>query len=234
VGRFQLHLITEPKRSFAELLAAVRQAVAGGVDWVQLRDKSASALAMHRQAAELMLPLPLGEGRGEGFKLSINDRLDVALACGAAGVHLAGQSLPVADAAALAGGRLLVGRSVHGLDEALAAARDGADYVTFGHVFPSTSKPGLEPRGIAQLAEIVQAVDVPVLAIGGVNPTNLDQVLATGCAGIAVISAILSAADPGQAAAELRRALDASPHRPRRPFPSQEKAHALNRQPTAV
>ena len=236
MGRFQLHLITEPKRSFAELLGAVRQAVAGGVDWVQLRDKSASALAMHRQASELLAPCH-AERRAKHpppARLSINDRLDVALACGAAGVHLAGQSLPVADAAALAGGRLLVGRSVHGLEEALADARDGADYVTFGHVFPSTSKPGLEPRGIAQLAEIVQAVDVPVLAIGGINPGNLDQVLATGCAGIAVISAILSAADPGQAAAELRRALDAAPHRPRRPFPPQEEADALNRQPTAV
>lgn len=224
MGQFQLHLITEPKRSFAELFSAVRQAVAGGVDWVQLRDKTASALTMYRQALELVR-LPA--------KLSINDRLDVALACGATGVHLAGQSLPVDQAVAIAG-RMLVGRSVHSREEAIAAARHGAAYVTFGHVFPSTSKPGLEPRGIAQLAEIVQAVDVPVLAIGGINTANLEQILATRCSGIALISAILSSGDPGQAAADLRRALDASPHTPRCPFRPEEDPRAFDRQPTTV
>jgi len=246
VGKFELHLITEPKGAFAGLLAAVLRAVAGGVDWVQLRDKSASASSMYRQALELRQALADAQapspaafahhvGPGEGARLSINDRLDVALAVGANGVHLAGQSLPVAQVADLARSRgLLVGRSVHSLAEAQAAVADGAGYVTFGHVFPSTSKPGLEPRGIAQLAEIVQAVDVPVLAIGGINLANLDLVLATGCAGIAVISAILAASDPGQAAAELRRALDSSHHQPRRPFTFLEDAHALDRQPTAV
>jgi thiamine-phosphate pyrophosphorylase len=243
VGKFELHLITEPRRNFADLIAAVGQAAPAGVDWVQLRDKSASALTMYRQAMELRqilspdsVPLPSQwERLGEGTRLSINDRLDVAMAVGASGVHLAGQSLPVAAAAIMAQPRrLLVGRYVHSLDEALDAVKQGADYVTFGHVFPSTSKPGLEPRGIAQLAEIVLAVDVPVLAIGGINLANLDQVLATGCAGIAVISAILAAPDPGQAAAELRRVLDGSPHQPRHSFISLENAHALDRQPTTV
>lgn len=226
MGKFHLHLITEPKRDFGELLAAVRVASQAGVDWVQLRDKGASALTTFRQAGELACLA--------GARLSINDRLDVALACYADGVHLAAQSLPLAEAKRLAEGRLIVGRSVHALDEAIQAARDGADYLTFGHVFPSTSKPGQEPRGVAQLSEIVQAVDVPVLAIGGINAANLEQVLATGCAGIAVISAILAAPDPGAAAAELRRALDASPHQPRRSFESLEEAHAHHREPTAV
>jgi thiamine-phosphate pyrophosphorylase len=244
LGKFQLHVITEPKRDFGELRRAVLAATESGADWVQLRDKGASALTMFRQARELTPSaaagaerprrVASGDGRGEGPRLSINDRLDVALACGAAGVHLAAQSLPVAEAKRLAGGRLLVGRSVHALAEAIQAAQDGADYLTFGHVFPSTSKPGQEPRGVAQLAEIVQAVDVPVIAIGGINISNLDQVLATGCAGIAVISAVLSAADPGLATAELRRALDASPHQPRQPFDSLEEAHAPDAEPAAV
>jgi len=240
LGKFQLHLITEPKRSFSDLLHAVEQAVQSGVDWVQLRDKSASAQTMYRQAAELRgaispSPAAAGEGWGEGTpRLSINDRLDVALAVQAHGVHLAAQSLPVEAAVGLAHYRLIVGRSVHGLDEAVAAAEAGADYLTFGHVFPTSSKAGLEPRGVAQLAQIVQAVEVPVLAIGGINGRNLDQVLATGCAGIAVISAILSAPDPGQAAAELRRALDGSPHQPRHSFESLEDAHALDPEPTTV
>ncbi len=164
MGKFQLHVITEPKRDFDELRRAVALAAEAGADWVQLRDKSASALATFRQAAEL---------RALSLRLSVNDRVDVALACGADGVHLAAQSLPVIDAVALAGGKLVVGRSVHALDEAVQAAGEGADYLTFGHVFPSTSKPGQEPRGVAQLAEIVQAVDVPVLAIGGINAAAL-------------------------------------------------------------
>ncbi|HLG70314.1 MAG TPA: thiamine phosphate synthase [Chloroflexota bacterium] len=225
MGKFQLHVITEPKRDFDELRRSVDAAMRAGADWVQLRDKGASAQAMYRQALELRHP----HGR-----LSINDRVDVALACGAAGAHLAAQSLPVAEAKRIAAGRLLVGRSVHALDEAIQAARDGADYLTFGHVFPSSSKPGQEPRGVAQLAEIVEAVGVPVVAIGGINAANLDQVLATGCAGIAVISAVLSAPDPGLATAELRRALDASPHQPRRSFESLEGTHAPDAQPTAV
>jgi thiamine-phosphate pyrophosphorylase len=221
--RKQLHLVTEPRSSPDELLRAVEQAVLGGVDWVQLRDKQASALAMHRQARLLQ-----SITRDADAELSINDRLDVALALSADGVHLAGQSLPVEAAAALAAGRLLVGRSVHAKQEAVEAARDGADYVTFGHVFPSTSKPGLPPHGLDELREVVEAVDVPVIAIGGITADNLDAVLATGCAGIAVISAILSAPDPRQAAARLRHALDDSPHLPRRSFP-----HAPDRQPAA-
>jgi thiamine-phosphate pyrophosphorylase len=89
---------------------------------------------------------------------------------------------------------------------------------------------------LAELAEIVQAVDVPVLAIGGISVDNLDDVLATGCAGIAVISAILADADPGWAAARLRNVLDASPHHPRRvfPTPARRNPHAGHRQPTTV
>src|SRR5260370_15713825 len=108
----------------------------------------------------------LKAARGGGARLAVNDRLDVALAVGASGVHLAGQSLPVAAAIQLARGRLVVGRSVHGLAEAQAAALAGADYLTFGHVFPTTTHPGLPPHGLAELRAIVDAVDVPVLAIG--------------------------------------------------------------------
>jgi thiamine-phosphate pyrophosphorylase len=221
--------VTEPRRRFGDLVTAVAAAADGGVDWVQLRDKSASAGTMYAQAQALRDALAEHDAQ-----LAVNDRLDVALAVGAAGVHLAGQSLPVDAAVRLAEQRLLVGRSVHDLEEACAAARDGADYLTFGHVFPTASHEGVPPRGLAQLAEIVQAVDVPVLAIGGVTTRNLDQTLATGCAGIAVISAILADPNPRTAAARLREALDASPHTPRRPFPGVRPARAAHRQPANV
>jgi len=217
---YQLHLVTEPRKSADALVTAVAQAVQGGVDWVQLRDKSASAATLLSQATHL---------RDDGARLAVNDRLDVALAAKADGVHLAAQSLPVYSAVQLAAGRLLVGRSIHSLAEAQQAASERADYVTFGHVFPTTTHPGLPPRGLSELEAIVRAVDIPVLAIGGITVDNLDAVLGTGCAGVAVISAILSDADPRRAAANLRRALDASRHHTRIPFPT-----ALRRQPNAA
>jgi thiamine-phosphate pyrophosphorylase len=225
-SQHSLHLVTEPRRAPDELRTAIEQAVASGVNWVQLRDKNGSAATQYQQAVRLRELT-----RAVGARLSINDRLDVALAAEADGVHLAGQSLPVEQAARLAGGRLLVGRSVHGLEEARAAVAAGADYLTFGHVYPTTTHPGLAPHGLDELAQVVAAVDVPVLAIGGIGPGNLEPVLATGCAGIAVISAILSATAPGPAAAALRLALDGSAHHPRIPFGEQ---HAGHRQPAAV
>jgi len=103
-------------------------------------------------------------------------------------------------------------------------------------VFPTSTHPGVPPRGLAELQAIVEAVDIPVLAIGGITAANLDQVLATGCAGVAVISAILSDADPCRAAASLRRALDASAHIPRHLFPTPHRRppHAAHHQPATV
>jgi thiamine-phosphate pyrophosphorylase len=228
---FQLHLVTEPRRGPEELIRAVAFALDGGVDWVQLRDKSASAATLFAHAQQL---LPVAHQHGA--RLAINDRLDVALAVGAEAVHLAGQSMPVDAAVSLASGRLLVGRSVHSLAEARSAATSGAHYVTFGHVFPTTSHPGLPPHGLSELREIVEAVDVPVLAIGGITADNLDDVLATRCAGVAVISAILSDPDPSRAASRLREALDTSSYRPRHPFPTpaRRNPHAADHQPTTV
>lgn len=213
-GTFQLHLITDRLGAEAAWLPRVRSGALGGADWVQLRDRSAAAGDLYSAARRLRAEL--GEG---GPRIAINDRLDVALAAAADGVHLAGRSLPVAAARALLPPGILLGRSVHALDEAIEVVREGADYVTFGHVFPSTSKPGLPPRGLHDLSAIVEAVPVPVLAIGGITAANVDEVLATGCAGIAVISAILGAEEPARAAADLRAALDASAARPRHPFP---------------
>ena len=227
----QLHLVTEPRRDPNELVRVVGEALDGGVDWVQLRNKSASAAAMYADGIQLR-----GITRNHQAFLAINDRLDVALALGADGVHLAGQSLPVDAAVRLAAGRTLIGRSVHSLPEALAAAEAGADYLTFGHVFPTTSHPGLPPHGLTELAEIVHAVNVPVLAIGGITADNLDSVLQTGCAGIAVISAIMADPEPDRAARRLRSALDASTHQPRYsfPMPARGEPHAAHRQPTTV
>lgn len=210
----QIHLVTDPKRARGDLARVVRAALGGGVDRVQLREKSGPALKLYEDALEV---LPIAARLDAG--VSINDRVDVALATGADGVHLAARSLPPEAARALMPPGMVLGVSVHSLEQARTAVAAGADYVTFGHVYPTSSKPGLPPRGVRELAEIVESVEVPVLAIGGITASNVREVLATGAAGIAVISTILAAEDPGSAARELRRAVDSVPSHPRHPFP---------------
>lgn len=222
-ARHHLHLVTAPRRDLSGLLADIDSAFEGGVDCVQVRDKSASATTLLAQAREV-----LDRANRSGGRVVVNDRLDVALAAGTHGVHLAGQSLPVEAAVQLSQGRLVVGRSVHSLSEAVAAARSGAGYVTFGHVFPTTSHPGVPPRGLDELRAIVDALDIPVLAIGGITSANIASVLATGCAGIAVISAILGHPRPAHAAAELRAALDSSACTPRHPLMSLSRETAAS------
>lgn len=189
----------------AELPAAVEAAVAGGVDAVQLREKGLPAGELYR----LGLQLRAVTAR-QGALLLVNDRLDVALAVGADGVHLGETALPVAAARAVAGGRLLIGRSVHGVEAALAAARAGADYLVVGTVFPSRSHPGGPVGGLELVRAVAAAVRVPVLGIGGITVANAAAVVQAGAAGVAVISAVLGAPDPAAAAAELRRALAGS------------------------
>lgn len=211
--RFQIHLITDRKSARGDLLGTVGGALRGGVDWVQVREKTGPARDLYETALSI---IPLARQNGAG--VMINDRIDVALATEAGGVHLAGKSLPPRVARELLGDRLL-GASVHALQEAREAVNGGVDYVTFGHVYPTSSKPGMPPRGVLELAEIVEYVDVPVLAIGGIDASNVYEVLRTGASGIAVISAVLAAQDPGAAARELRRAVDGFRCRPRHPFP---------------
>lgn len=213
MARAALHLITD-RQAAPALVAAVAAALRGGVDWVQVRDKSAAAAELYQLACALR-----DACRAAGAGLLVNDRLDVALAADADGVHLAKKSLPVAAARRLLPPGRLLGASVHSVEEAVAAARAGADYVTFGSVFPTRSHPGRPPTGLDALAAAVAAVDVPVLAIGGITPENVAAVLATGAAGVAVISSVLLAADPAAAAARLREAMERAPGAPRVPFP---------------
>lgn len=210
---FQIHLITDRKRARGGLLEAVRAALRGGVDQVQVRDKTGPARDLYETTLRI-IPHALETGAG----VLVNDRIDVALATGADGVHLAAKSLPPGVARELAGERLLMGVSVRSIEEAREAVEEGADYVTFGHVYPTASKPGLPPRGVRELAKIVEAVEAPVLAIGGIDRSNVVEVLKTGASGVSVISAILAAPDPEKAVRELREIMDGSGLRPRYPF----------------
>lgn len=211
--RFQLHLVTDRRQARGDPVGAAAAALRGGMDWVQVREKSGTARDLYETALAL-----LPRTRGAGARLCVNDRVDVALATGADGVHLAGKSLPPEVVRGLVG-PLVVGASVHSLEEAREAVAAGVDYVTFGHVYPTSSKPGSPPRGVVQLAEIVESVEVPVLAVGGIEVSNAGEVLGTGASGVAVISAVLAARSPEREARSLRRALDDSRHHPRHPFP---------------
>jgi thiamine-phosphate diphosphorylase len=182
------------------LVDQVRRAVAAGVDLVQVRERDLDAAPL----ASLIVGL-LAVTRGTSTRLVVNDRIDVAIACGADGVHLRGDSIPIAAARQLAPPGFLVGRSVHGRDEAIAAA--GADYLIAGTVFRSASKGETTALiGIGGLQAIVQAVERPVLAIGGIGDERIDDVAAAGAAGIAAIGLFMAA--PGAADAAGCRAID--------------------------
>jgi len=213
-GTHHLQLITDRRAVRGDLATAVGRSLRGGIDSVQVRDKGASAAELFASVVEIQRL-----ARGGSARVLVNDRIDVALAARAHGVHLAAKSLPPALARTLVEPWQLVGTSVHSVDEAVHAARDGADYLTFGHVYPTWSHEGEPARGVRMLADVVAAVDVPVLAIGGIGAARVDEVLATGCAGIAVISAVLGAEDAARATHALREAVDRVAVSPRRAFP---------------
>lgn len=196
---FSLYLITDRKQVPAgrTLIEAVRAALEGGVRAVQLREKDLPAAALY------LLALELRELTARyGARLLINDRLDVAQAVGADGVHLGGHSLPVTAARGLLGPDRLIGVSTHRPEEVAAAKRDGADFVTFGPVFFTPSKAAYgEPVGLDQLRSACAAAPLPVLALGGVTAERIPALLDAGAAGAALISAVLAAGDPAAAAA---------------------------------
>jgi thiamine-phosphate pyrophosphorylase len=178
----------------AALHSSIRRAVAAGVDWVQIREKDLPArelLALTKAAIEAA-----AESRGarsRAARVIVNDRLDVALAAGAAGVHLGRESVPAAEVvrwcrSGNAPADFRIGVSCHSLTDVQAAEAAGASYALFGPVFDTPSKrPFGAPQGIAKIAEACQAVRIPVIAIGGVDEKNAVECLRVGAAGIAAI-----------------------------------------------
>ncbi|MDE3069130.1 MAG: thiamine phosphate synthase [Acidobacteriota bacterium] len=209
LGSARLYLVCDaspPGRTLDELL---REALAGGVDVVQLRDKRLGDRELAGQARRARSLCAEAEAL-----LIVNDRPEVALASGADGVHVGQEDMPVERVRALVGEDLLVGLSTHtprDVDEA--AGRTGgsrhlADYIGVGPVFATPTKPGRAPVGTALVRHAAAHCELPFFAIGGIDRGNVTDVLAAGAGRIAVLRAIASAADPGCAARELRDALD--------------------------
>lgn len=199
---FELYVITSRRLlgGWGPLLTALERALAGGADAVQLREKDLPAAQLYPHACEVRELT-----RRFGARLFVNDRVDLALAVGADGVHLGGDSLPLEVVRHQFGGALQIGVSTHGDREVAAAAAAGADFVTFGPVYATPSKAAYgRPLGVAALAAVCRETAIPVYALGGVTPARRAEVLGAGAAGCAAISAVLAAPDPARAAACLR------------------------------
>jgi thiamine-phosphate pyrophosphorylase len=201
---FDLYLVTDRTQTGGrDLLRVLESALDGGVRAVQLREKDLGG-------RDLFLLAEKAKSLCARYcaALLINDRLDVALGVDADGVHLGQASLPPGAARGLLGPEKLIGVSTHSLEEALAAEKDGADFVLFGPVYWTPSKAAYgPPLGVSALKKTVDKISLPVYAIGGVNKDNLETAKAAGARGVALISAIISAADPKAAAREVLRAL---------------------------
>jgi len=182
-----------------DILCLIGEAVKGGATLIQLRGKiwnTREFLDISFKVREML--------EAKNVPLIINDRVDIALACGAAGVHLGQEDLPLPYARKILGRNRLIGISVNTPEEAIAAEKKGADYVGAGPVFHTSSKADLQPLlGLEGLKKIRAKVKIPILAIGGIKAGNAAKVISAGADGVAVISAIGVSKNPREAATEL-------------------------------
>jgi thiamine-phosphate pyrophosphorylase len=184
-----------------------RLAIAGGADTIQLRQKTGTTREMIEVAREMKRVCAAA-----GVTFIVNDRLDVAIAAEADGVHLGQDDFPIRLARTLLGGDRVIGGSAGTLEEALKCQSEGADYVGCGPVYPTTSKHDAGPAGgVSFLRQVVARVSLPVIAIGGITEENAPEVMASGIHGIAVISAVCCQLDPEGAARTIRRAMESCP-----------------------
>jgi thiamine-phosphate pyrophosphorylase len=188
------------------LYDSIPRAIAAGINWVQIREKDLDSHTLLKVAR-----FAVAAARGTQTRVLINDRLDVALAANASGVHLGEKSLPLETIVKWrqSSGRdaIQIGMSCHSLESACAAEAEGADYIFFGPVFATPSKAAFgAPQGLDRLREVCASVKIPVLAIGGMNFENTRECLKAGACGIAAIRLFQSAQDSSKLAAEMKNA----------------------------
>ncbi len=193
----KLYLITDRKQTYKQrrLVDTVKELLQAGIRMVQLREKDLSAAELYPLARDLRLLT-----HRYNALLLINDRIDIAQAVGADGVHLGGHSLPIKKTREILGSKALIGVSTHSALEAESAQNQGADFITYGPVFFTPSKaPFGPPVGVNSLQTVCNCCKIPVYALGGVKIDNTVEIMNSGAYGVSMISALLSAPDPNQA-----------------------------------
>jgi len=207
IGRLYVIVNTVVGNPFDETIDTARLvqlAISGGAGTIQIRGKNEEDGVFVETVTQAVAIC-----RGSGIPLIVNDRLDIAIDGGADGVHLGQADTSIAEARRAGSEHLIVGATAGSLEEAGDAEASGADYIGFGHLFPTTSKSKpLPPVGIDALAEVCAAVKIPVVAIGGIDAANIDSVLRAGAHGVAVIGAIAGAEDPAGATRMLRTRIE--------------------------
>ena len=181
------------------LYEQVEAALKGGVTCVQLREKELDETAFLQEAKELCALC-----RRYGVPFLVNDNVEIAIACGADGIHVGQEDLAAGEVRRRVGESMILGVSVHTVEEARQAVRDGADYLGLGAVFPTSTKTDVEQMPNETLRAICDAVDVPIVAIGGINRGNILRLAGSGVDGVALVSAIFSAEDIEGTCRELR------------------------------
>ena len=197
---YSVYLVTDSRNNTEEeFLSTIEEAIKGGTTIVQLREKTASTRDFYQ------LALKVKEITSKyGVPLLINDRIDIAIAIDSDGVHVGQDDMPADIARSIIGDEKILGVSASTVDEAIKAQADGADYIGSGAVFPTSSKDDADSVSKEELKEIVDSVDIPVVAIGGINLENASSLKDTGIAGFSVISAIMYAEDSKVASSKLK------------------------------
>jgi thiamine-phosphate pyrophosphorylase len=203
---YDLYVITDESIAGGLSHSEIAQrAIAGGADVIQLRDKTCGCLELRKVARALRSITNKTE-----TIFIVNDCLDVAIACSADGVHLGQDDIHVDVARQIAPPGFIIGVSVGSVDEALKAEREGADYIAISPLFSTSSKNNAGPgHGLDRLREIRRNVTIPIIAIGGIKPGNVREVIAAGADGVAVISAVVGSKDISAAARELKNLISA-------------------------
>ena len=197
---YSLYLVTDHRnKTEEEFLNIIEEAIKGGTSIVQLREKTASTKDFYQLALKVKEITTRYD-----VPLLINDRMDIALAVDSEGVHLGQDDMPADIARKIIGDDKILGVSASTVEEAIKAQIDGADYIGSGAVFPTATKDDADSVSKEELKSIVDSIDIPVVAIGGITIENASELKDTGIAGFSVVSAIMSADDPKETSQELR------------------------------
>lgn len=202
---YDLYIITDQRISHGKShLEVAEAALAGGATVIQFRDKEmkdSEGIVVCQEIYKLT--------KKKGVSFIVNDRVEVVKAVDADGVHLGQEDMSFSSARRILGKEKIIGISVETVEQALKAVEGGADYLGIGPIYPTTTKPDAgKALGIARLKEIRESVNIPIVAIGGINENNLEEVLRAGADGVAVISAIVSAPDITEACRKLKNKID--------------------------